>query len=238
MKKLHVLGVVLAAVFAFGALTAASASATVVFLLAEWLKGGVAVTTTELVDSEAGPNGVTLRETVLFIKIAVNCSGIFDGSIGPNGADEITELLTLGEGAIPTTPLVEPGLVCTNVENCPEPLVWLDNLPWLTLAELMEEGTESFFVDLILPTVVGNNPGYHVDCMNGTNDLCTAAEAITQLTNEANGTVDGVFSESFTELAGLKLANCETAGNEQGIVEGLGFTLLTGGGSLSISSGP
>jgi hypothetical protein len=222
MKKLHVLGVALAALFAFGALTAASASA-VTFLLAEWLKAGVGITTTELVDSESGEGGVLLEETILGIKIAAVCSGIFDGSIGPNGADEITELLTLPVSTlVSSTALVEPGLLCEPEQNCPEPLVWLDNLPWLTLAELMEDEGQSFFVDLIMSSGVGD-PGYYVDCMNGTHDLCESKEAISKLTNEGNGTVHGEFSEAFTELAGLKLANCEIAGVEKGIVEGLGL---------------
>jgi hypothetical protein len=235
MKKLHVLSVVLAALFAFGVLTAASASA-VTFLLAEWLKNGVGITVTELIDIESGPEAILLEELASLLKIDIVCHAILDGSIGPNGADDITELLTPEGVRVDTELLVEPALVCIGLENCPEPLLWLDNLegPWLTLAELMVDGTEEFFVDLITtPGFTG--PGYHLDCMNGTSDLCTSSEAITKLTNEANGTVDVLFQEAFTELAGLKLAVC-TLGGETGIIEGLGIMLLTGGGSLSVSS--
>ena len=186
---------------------------------------------------ESGEAGLLLEETVLGIKIDVVCSGVFDGSIGPNGADDITELLELTTGTRITNELVETsGILCTNTTNCPEPLVWAFGLPWLTLTELMVDGTEEFFVDLLTSTVAGQAIGYHIVCMgSGLSDLCTTTEAVAKLTNEANGTVDGEFSEPFTELAGLKLANCEMAGNEKGIVEGLGFILLTGGGSLAVS---
>ena len=161
MRKFHVLGAALAALFAFGVLTAASASA-VTFLLAEWLVGGVGISTTQLTDSEGE---LLLEETVLGIKIDALCSGIFDGSIGPNGADDITELLSLAGVAI-TSDLVETsGIVCTNDANCPEPLVWATNMPWLTLAELMVEGTEEFMVDLLMSTVAGGTLGYHIVCM-------------------------------------------------------------------------
>jgi hypothetical protein len=239
MRKLHVLGAALAALFALGVLTASSASA-VTFLLAEWLAGAVGITTTQLVDIESGPNKILLGETIPLIgKIDILCAGIFDGSIGPNGADDITELLTLGGALVDLTPLAEPGLLCEDAKEpgtvaCPEPLVWLDNLPWLTLAELMVDGTEEFFVDLITSSGAGE-PGYHVVCMGTVlEDLCTAAEAITKLTNTAEG-LDGEFAESFTELSGLKLANCEKAGIETLILEGLYFLLLTAGGTLTVS---
>jgi hypothetical protein len=70
---------------------------------------------------------------------------------------------------------------------------------------------------------------------SSTSDLCTTALGVSQLTNEAGGVVHGEFSESFTELAGAKLANCEIAGNETGIVEGLGSILLASGEALTVS---
>jgi len=233
MKKFQLLGVALIAVFAFGVIAAASASA-VEFLLAEWLVNGNPITTELATESEGE---LLLEETILGIKIDKLCSGIFVGTIGPTGEDKITELLNLALEPINLTALVELGLECVNDQNCPEPLVWAVHLPWNTLLELMVEGTETFFVDLISNSGAGN-PGWYEICMgNSTSDECTTVEGASKVTNEAGGLVDGEFSEAFTELAGLKLANCSTAGAEHGIVEGLGTT-LTSEGALTASSEP
>ena len=99
----------------------------------------------------------------------------------------------------------------------------------------MVDGTEEFLADLLISSGAGN-PGYHVICMgSSTSDLCTFTEGVSKLTNEANGTVHSEFSEAFTELAGLKLFNCEVAGNEKGLVEGLELLLLTAVGTLDVS---
>jgi hypothetical protein len=69
---------------------------------------------------------------------------------------------------------------------------------------------------------------------SGTSDECTVAEGVSEKTNEGSN-VDTLFSEAFTELAGLKLANCVTGGNEVGLVTGLGTISLVGGGTLAVS---
>jgi len=229
MKKLHLLGVALVAVFAFAALTAASASA-VTFLLAEWLVGGLPITA-ELNVEATGE--LELEEAILGIPIAVLCSGILDGTIGPNGLDKISELLSLAGGGISLTGLAAPALSCTNVTGCTTPEVWAVNLPWESLLVLMEEGTEVFFADLLSSSGVGN-PGWEVLCGSGTSDTCTVVELVSNKTNEGTN-VDSEFSEAFTELAGLKLANCTVSGNEQGLVSLLGTISLVGGGTLSVS---
>ena len=87
-----------------------------------------------------------IEETVLGIKIDVLCSGIFEGTVGADGADEITSLLALSEGA--AISLTNP-LACTNSSNCPEPLVVWVNLPYKTTLELMEEEELVSFADLV-----------------------------------------------------------------------------------------
>ncbi len=174
------------------------------FLLAEWLVSGSPVTSTLLADIEGE---LLFEETIPIINVQLDflCSGVFDGTIGPTGEDAITELLTLTTGTlVSSTPLVEPGLLCTNTENCSEPLFWADNLPWNTLLELMVDGAETFFVDLLSKT--GGSVGFHLVCMgsSGLEDLCTFTEAGPKATNTAEG-LDLEFSEAFTELAGLKL---------------------------------
>jgi hypothetical protein len=230
MKKFHLLGVVLVAVFAFAALTAASASA-VTFLLAEWLVGGLPITAELNVE---GTGEVELEEMILGLKIVALCSGIVDGTIGPNGLGMASELLSLAGVAISLTPLSGTALECTNDGNCPEPLVWAVHLPWESLLELMEEGTEVFFVSLGFSSGAGD-PGYYIECMGtGTSDECRVVEGAGKATNEGSN-VDGEASEAFTELAGLKLGNCSTAGNETALITGLGTLSLVGGGTLSVS---
>lgn len=233
MRKFYAIGAALLAVFAVGVLTAASASAAVSFLLAEWLAGGSPVTTSLASDTEGE---LLLEETIIGVKIDALCSGIFVGTVGNDGEDTITELLNLGKELIDLTPLTEPGLICTNTTNCPEPLAWADNLPWSTLLELMVDGTEEFFVDLLTNSGAGN-PGYHVVCMgvSGLEDLCTSEPGISKITNTTEG-LNGEFSELFNELAEVKLGNCVTAGNEKGVVEGLGFILLTETGAPALTA--
>ena len=224
MKKFYVLGLALVAVCAVGVMSAAGASA-VTFLLAEWLEGGSGITATLLTEIKGE---LALTETLDGIKINELCSGIFAGFIGPNGADEITEILNLEGGAISLTSLSGTALSCTNSENCGEPLFWYLELPWLTLLVLMEDGTETFFADLLVNEKSGGSVGYEVECMSlGIADTCKVTEAVAKVENTVEG-VNTEFSDPFTELAGLKLANCEIAGTEAGKLEGLGFLDVIG----------
>lgn len=223
MKRYHVLGLALVAVCAMGVLSAAASAAT--FLLAEWLESGNPVTATLL--AEILGSELSLSETLDGIHINALCSGSLDGFIGPNGADEITEALSLA-GVSAGAPLSGTGILCTNSENCGEPLAWAVELPWLTLLVLMEDGSETFFADLLTSEKSGGKVGYEVECMSlGISDTCTVTEGAAKVENTAEG-VNSEFSDSFTELAGLKLANCELAGTEEGLVEGLGIAGVSG----------
>jgi len=231
MRKFHVLGLALVAVCAFGVLSAAGASA-VTFLLAEWLEGGVGLTATLLAEIKGE---LALSETLDGININALCSGILDGNIGPNGADEITELLNLAAGSISLTALTGTALECLNTENCAEALAWAQGLPWLTLLVLMEDGSETFFADLLTPEKAGGEVAYEVECMSlGLSDLCAVEEAAALVENAAEG-LNIEFTDAFTELAGLKLANCTTAGAEKGVVTGLGIMTSDGTGTLTAS---
>lgn len=217
MKKLNVVFAALVAVFAFGALTVASASA-VTFLLAEWLVKGVAVAAA--LPSES--TGELILEDIkggLFLEdAAVLCSGILVGTVEPASKDTITELLTLTLGGISTTPLSGEGLVCSDDLNCPEPdRVWAEHLPWNTEVELAEEGGEIFWVDL-LKTGGAGNPAWEVTCF-GIEDLCEATEAAVQLLLSADAkTLLGEFSEGFRELMGAPTGTCERGGAGSGLV--------------------
>ncbi len=216
----------------------------VTFLLAEWLVGGVAVTTTLLVTSpgellmedEKGPLGA--KGTVL-------CSGILDGTIGPNGEDEITELLTLAGAAVGLTGLSGTALLCNGQEGCltgtENAEVWAVNLPWLTLMELVEEASPTAytgFADLILPHTGGGQPGWYTFCstlLGNQEDQCTIPEEAAEKVNLTGGVTD-IFSEAFTLLVGASLGKCSASSEEHtGLVTGEGET-TTEGGVLSVSS--
>jgi hypothetical protein len=240
MKKSQVLGVVLLALFAFGAITATSAMATT--LLAEWLVGGTAVTT-ELATTTTGE--LLLEDTKIPIlgKASVLCSGVFDGWVGPNSLDFISEVLSLSGTAISNTPLSGGSLTCTAQTGCETttpPLVWPVGFPAQTEVELLEQEGKVFFADFITP-VTGTKLGYEIsECLVfGTPmvDECTSPKGVAELILEGT-TLLGNFSKAFTELAGLETATCSQGGVKSGIVETTegGVFALTGGGTLAASS--
>ena len=224
MRKFHVLGLALVAVCAFGVLSAAGALA-LTFLLAEWLSSGNPITTTLLSETTGE---LAFTETLDGIAINALCSGILDGFVGPNGADEITEALTLAGAAVSLTGLTGTAITCTNSANCGEPLFWYLNLPWLSLLVLMEDGTETFFADLRTSEKTSGTVAFEYECMSlGIADACSVTEAASKVENITEG-INSEFTDAFTTLVGLKLANCEIAGTEEGVVEGL--SLITSSG--------
>jgi hypothetical protein len=233
-NRCKILGVAIFAVLVLGVVVAATASA-VEFLLALWLLNGANVVSPVLVDMEGELLFTSLNGGGLGVKSAYLCSWILDGFGESESKDLITELLTLGGTAVSLTELAEPGLTCANTENCAEPLAWAD-LPaagWVTEAELMVDGAETFFVDLLL------NAGYYVNCMGGVipfSELCEAAETAVKLTNEANGTIDAEFSDPFQTLAGLTLGACASGGANSAEVTGLVIILDAEGPTLAVSS--
>jgi hypothetical protein len=236
MKMFRMLGAALLALFAFGVLTAASASAVPTFLLALWLVNGAEAT--ELATTTTGELLLEDTKTTIGV-VAVKCSGILDGWIGPNSLDYVSEVLSLTGGAISSTALTGTALECAEeTGSCPSPLVWPVNLPWETEVELMED-SGTFFADLLLPRAPATEVGWEVECMGivPLTDTCTQTEGVTELELEAGTTLLGKFSLAFTELAGAKLAKCtQSGGQETGVVEGEGPTVLVGGGSLTASS--
>jgi len=242
MKKYQIFGITLIAVFAFSVVAAAMASGAIVTLLAEWLVGGTAVTETLSVEASGE---LLLEDTKVAAlggaKVAVLCSGILDGTIGVNGVDEVKELLSLAGAAISLTALSGTALLCAGQTNCEaaSAKVWALNLPWQTLLELVEQTGFTGFADLIL-SGTGGNPGWYVECTVlgiKAEDDCTVAQGAAEAKNPAEGNVETIFSEAFTELVELKLATCTGAtGAETGIVEGIGKEAVVGGGTLTVSS--
>lgn len=69
----------------------------------------------------------------------MTCTGVFDGSVGANGEDEVTELLTTGSPG--TTVTLSAPLVCSSGTGCSAPAeAAAESLPWHTLLYLTEGG--------------------------------------------------------------------------------------------------
>ncbi len=218
---------------------ASSASAAVTFLLASWLVGGVNVTATTLVEG-SGELLLENEKSAAGKAALQKCSGILDGDVGPNSADDITEVLTLAGVAVSAIALTGTSVPCELETLCESSSkVWAVNLPWLTEVELWEEGTESGFVDLIMPHPgAAGNVGWYVECKTAlltVSEECTTALAVAEKVNDPTGVLD-VFSNAFTLLMEDKEALCSGNNEETGVVEGSGLTTIPGGGVLSVSS--
>jgi hypothetical protein len=242
MKRLRFVGVgaALLAVLAMSAMALASSASATTFLLAFWAVGGTDITTTMLTEA-TGELLLENEKSVAGRASVQKCSGILDGFVGGNSADDVTELLTLAGVGVGHTPLMGTGITCELELICESSSkVWAVHLPWLSEVELWEQGTESGFVDLILPHAGASgseNPGWYVECKTSlltVSEECTTAEGVAEKKNIVTG-VEDVFSKAFTELMGAKLALCSGNNEETGVVEGTGLT-TTGGGVLSVSS--
>lgn len=117
MKKIHALALALVAVFVFGAISVASASAL------EWLIDGTSATSLISVENIGT---LVIEDSKIGLKMA--CKGVLDGSVGPAGEDEVTEILASGVA----TSLAAP-LVCEGSGGCSAPAELAgEGLPWHT----------------------------------------------------------------------------------------------------------
>ncbi|HEX3693089.1 MAG TPA: hypothetical protein VHU13_07065 [Solirubrobacteraceae bacterium] len=230
MKKMQILVAGCLFLFAFSVVVASASAVT--FLLAEWLINNVPVTGILLVETAGEVELISLNGAGLGVKSEVLCSGIGVGWIGEDGLTFGSELLTLSKELISNTELVGLALSCTNIKECTNPTVWPDGVPGEGLAVLIEETGFTGFAGLAFSV------GYYVECtsiLGKISELCSAAEGVAQLTNEANGTVDGEGSDAFQLLAGLTLGTCTAGGAESAEARGLGIG-TPDAGTLEISS--
>lgn len=230
MKKIHLIGMALVAVFAFGAVMVSSASA-----VSQWLVGGKTVLTLTSVSVEGA---LTLTTLVLGINVAsVECPGIIDGSVGPAGENEETELLNAAGEAISTTPLTGLSLVCTSLGGeCPttgSAEVWPLNLPWLSQLELMAAGTLEWLSHLF-----GNGagePGYEVVCLTSTGTV----QAENSCTGLSSGALEMMTGPDpliiYSAAEETEKATCSTGGSGAGDLEGTGLLATLNSEELSWS---
>lgn len=215
MKKLHIVGLAIVAVFAFSAFAASSAFA----VEPQWLVGGKIIASSVAVKSSIGPAGLFLQDMQL--KIAILCEeGTNAGFVLPKGADEVTEA------------------VCTKLKvvegACVEPSVEAINLPWTTQLTEPETGV---FVDLITKGTGGNGAaGWSVGCLVlgilGF-DKCTTNLGSTLIESEAGGAINATFREAEPEA---NWAACSLSGNKLvGLVVGLILIKTNSGEALTAS---
>jgi hypothetical protein len=181
MKKLHILGLALVAMFAFAAVAAGSASAT------EWLVSGAAAPAGSATTSTGS---IELEDMTL--GASVKCTTTTDeGTVGAGAADTVTKVTFAGC----TSPKG-----CTSVDN-----VEAIHLPWTTTAS----GTAPSFKDTISEKGTGGAPGYLIECVSAgllLDDSCTKATANVEVKN-LTSSVEALFNteeEAKCSLGGEK----------------------------------
>jgi hypothetical protein len=235
MKRIHVIGIAFAAIFAFSLVGASGASA--LSLWDECMK--VPVNTGAFTDSNCELPGVgewewleiTVKEPIdsLLVELTLTsgpvkilCLGFVDGTVGPGNENEVTLLLSEPEGAEEEITEAKP-VKCELLEGglfCGVPVVASpDNLPWLTLLT----GTN----DLLEGNAAGeaNAPGWLVLCEGNpkSENLCSREDSLL--------TVENLLSALEVDLGfkPLEKAACTNLAAPEGTVEGTVSILLVSG---------
>ncbi len=242
MKKFHIIGLTLFAAIVLGAFSASSA-----FAVSQWLVEGKTLAAPVAAETEGLLELVKYTEAnSLVILTIIHCEGIFDGTIGLVGKDEITDLLNLSMEEIGSLEDSETALALeckvtfdagasTDCKENTIALVWVENLSlelgdtWLTNITL--EGTT--FDDSLTSNLAGQEPGYEVECeslflgIKGT-ETCLGI-ALATLTNDLTTTpasVLGVFSNP--EDGSSLLSTCSMTGVKSAAQIGEGKTWAIG----------
>lgn len=243
MKKINVVSVALVAVFAFFAIATTSAFAENLL----WLVNGAAFEGTLPAETEGDLILVRLTKAGGAVKNKVLCEGILDGTItngaaGTESSDEITKALNLLQEEIGAAlsglafeceVLEDPTSEITACKTGKLALVWPENLPWLTLLELMANGQ---WLDLLFKDSTDSNtepPAYDIECESlfagiFGSELCqgnTSILVLEELEIFLEGeTVLGSHGEfNFAEPIFSELGNCGSEVEVAGL-EGLGVT--------------
>jgi hypothetical protein len=236
MRKIHILGLAMFAVFAFSAFAASSTFAAEGH---EWLDNNLSIPlgTTIAVDSEGA---LLLEDTDT--GTAVECHGTNLGAVGSDGTDLI-ETITVNSCEFDSGKQGECLTLAENGVLVVEP----ENLTWLTELVLETYLGVATLSDMVESDGFGN-PAWLVECTvlvlgNPTkaDDLCEAALGNTLVTNETVGGV-GVVDVEFMEDFG-PFANCDVtvggvlvlAGTETGLVNGL-ITILAEDNTLNLTA--
>jgi hypothetical protein len=241
MRKVHLFGLALVAMLAFSAFAAVSASAEIT-LLAEWLINGVGVVTLTSIETKGS---LELEDTgTAFGAASALCpdtgEGAFDGTVGPNGEDEITEVLTAAGVAVGTDvggTLTGTGMRCLGVKICAaeaDAEVFIANLPWHTLLFLMESGA---MLDRIFGSGAGKEPGYELVCLVGGLVITDLCEGPTSSTMENMLSVDGLTNDLLGNFdATSEHVSCSLGNATSAVIRGEGLLSTLNGSVLTVSS--
>jgi hypothetical protein len=171
-------------------------------------------------DTKGGPGGEAIQ---------VTCEALEAGNqgfVGPGGEDLIAKLEVVK--CLFVTGKSGP------CETSMEPTAVADNLPWLTLIELLG----GKYYDNIVTEATGQTEiGWLVTCLVlGLNitDLCSLVLARAELKNEAGGLVDQLFNSADPNQPA---ANCTRGGAGTGLLDALLFVLADNGLPVAVSEG-
>ncbi len=225
MKTLKILGITLIAIFAFGVITAASASAETAF----WLAGGNAITA---LTSTASAGLLLLSFKIGVERTTVHCDVEFFGSVGANGEDEVNEMLS-SEGNKTGVPLtgtaakcqVSTGGLCTFGATGE---VWPTELPWHTHLLLLA-APEPEYLDIYLAET-GKLPGFEVKCPGPLGTFSVECKGMTSSSLQNTG--GPTLLESFGPGAKSENMPC-TIG--EGLIEGEMLVALLNAATLTVS---
>jgi len=192
----------------------------------EWLVKGNSV----LVGLESETTGalllIHLAGGFLEPEAVIECSGVFDGLVLSKGEDTVEALLS---GGVEIT--LSNTLACTNIKNCPTPLVVAENLPWKTQLSLMTSGS---FLDLFSAGPSGLLPGYEIRCDGlSLETLCEGETSATIELMSGSTALLGTFNAAELESEGLE-GNCESH-VKVALQEGAGEIALKNGEELDVS---
>ena len=230
MKKIYTVGLAVVAVFAFSVIAAASASAA-----SEWLLDGAAITGT--------PDPVEATGELLIEDVGtgtqIECSGKFDGTVGPGTLGKIEKILNLT--SVEETSNENLAKITKSAIDCKfeaaglcnvsvGALVWLFSLhlPWAT--ELLLPSPELWVDDIT--TGAGGEPAYEVSCSTiiGTEtDICEGKPGANM--KNVTGGVEGVFEENETTNP---KGNCSIGGNKSSLTTGK-YIITVSSGTLTVS---
>lgn len=234
MRKIQLVALAFGAVCVLSALVSTSAFA-LTFALANWLEAGVPITVNKATETEGELLFQNLESGATFL-----CSGIFIGTVGANGADEVTKILNLAleevvelheEGATKGILCSSDGSICETGSE-----IWGLNLPYKS--ELMLDTEDSLFYDLILLNAAGHGPGYFILCLflgASIDQLCeiTLDEAYQNVSNAATDV------EALGAIEPEAVCNPELPEVEQGLIENnsehIALIKLVSGATLAAS---
>jgi hypothetical protein len=214
MKKLHIIGLAVIAVFAFSAAVTTSAFALESVILVNAVKPTAAVTVT------SASSGKVLLEDMGTLAARVECEGVTnEETLEAGGKNIVIKKVTFTKAC--TTPAkaeklngTEEANACTSVDAGES--VSALHLPWLAEVVL----SAGVFLTSLVAAAGGGAPGYKVECNTAlglVTDECSTEKGTTTLTNNAGGTITAAFPAAPVEA---EFANCTIGGNLQGLVTG------------------